>query len=218
MDELDISGKRYISARRAAKENNYHSDYIGQLIRGGKVTGTKVGRAWYVEVESLAGYFGKELPTQEPISVATPVPPEPPHPAPAAMQEHTVTLTKIPTVTSHPLPLTSKRGLTYVPDDAPLYPEVRRKITTSRIVETPSIPRPHPTLPAESIETDEVGAWQTSAPSRTVLPMVLNIVAACIVCALALVASLQISAQITAGIGSPSITTYSFDKNIRLHF
>lgn len=60
MDELEISGKRYLSSRRAAKENHYHADYIGQLIRSGKVIGTKVGRAWYVEEESLGAYFAGE--------------------------------------------------------------------------------------------------------------------------------------------------------------
>jgi hypothetical protein len=60
MEELQISGKRYISSRRAAKDHKYHSDYIGQLVRAGKVSGQKVGRAWYVEAESLAVYLGKE--------------------------------------------------------------------------------------------------------------------------------------------------------------
>lgn len=60
MDELDISGKRFISSKRAAKDNKYHVDYIGQLIRGGKIIGSKVGRTWYVEAESLAAYLGKE--------------------------------------------------------------------------------------------------------------------------------------------------------------
>ena len=60
MDELEISGKRFISSKRAAKENRYHVDYIGQLIRGGKIVGTKVGRAWYVDENSLAAYLGKE--------------------------------------------------------------------------------------------------------------------------------------------------------------
>lgn len=65
MDEIEISGKRYISSRRAAKENRYHVDYIGQLIRGGKVLGTKVGRTWYVDEESLAGYLDKEYTKSE---------------------------------------------------------------------------------------------------------------------------------------------------------
>lgn len=64
MDELEISGKRYISTKRAGKEHGYHSDYIGQLIRGKKVTGQKVGRAWYVEQVSLADYLGKEAPAE----------------------------------------------------------------------------------------------------------------------------------------------------------
>jgi len=65
MDELEISGKRYISSRRAAKEHGYHSDYIGQLIRGGKVVGQKVGRSWYVEEASLIAYFSAEKTTPE---------------------------------------------------------------------------------------------------------------------------------------------------------
>jgi hypothetical protein len=60
MDELEISGKRYISARRAAKEYKYHSDYIGQLIRGKKLLGRKVGRSWYVELDSMKAFFGGE--------------------------------------------------------------------------------------------------------------------------------------------------------------
>lgn len=60
MDALHISGKWYISSRRAAKEHGYHADYIGQLIRTGKVKGQKVGRAWYVLADSLADYFEKE--------------------------------------------------------------------------------------------------------------------------------------------------------------
>jgi len=60
MDELEIAGKQYISTRRAGREHGYHSDYIGQLIRGKKVQGQKVGRSWYVDAESLATYLGKE--------------------------------------------------------------------------------------------------------------------------------------------------------------
>jgi hypothetical protein len=68
MDELTIGGKRYISARRAAREHRYHSDYIGQLVRAGKVVGQKVGRSWYVEEDSLLKYFNGEAP-QAPVSL-----------------------------------------------------------------------------------------------------------------------------------------------------
>jgi hypothetical protein len=60
MDELMISGKRYISSRRAGKEYHYHADYIGQLVRAGKVAGQKVGRSWYVAEASLASYLRHE--------------------------------------------------------------------------------------------------------------------------------------------------------------
>lgn len=60
MDELQISGKRFISSRRLAREHGYTADYLGQLIRGGKVVGQKVGRAWYVDAASFDAYLGGE--------------------------------------------------------------------------------------------------------------------------------------------------------------
>ncbi len=80
MDELQISGRRFISSRRIAKENGYTSDYVGQLIRGGKVTGQKVGRAWYVDAESFDKYLGGESAVIAPIVQEIPkvaVEPEP---------------------------------------------------------------------------------------------------------------------------------------------
>lgn len=75
MEELEISGKRYISTRRAAREHGYHSDYMGQLIRGKKVVGQKVGRAWYIEEGSLNAYLGHgQVPEPTPVvSPAAPV-------------------------------------------------------------------------------------------------------------------------------------------------
>jgi len=65
MDSLVIEGKEYISAKRAAREHSYTMDYVGQLIRGGKLSGQKVGRSWYVEHDSLTAYVrslaGKEM-------------------------------------------------------------------------------------------------------------------------------------------------------------
>lgn len=66
MDELEISGQRYISTRLAGKLHHYHADYIGQLIRGGKVDGQKVGRAWYVHADSLEAYLKKEAAPHKP--------------------------------------------------------------------------------------------------------------------------------------------------------
>ncbi|OGC83831.1 hypothetical protein A3D68_02455 [Candidatus Adlerbacteria bacterium RIFCSPHIGHO2_02_FULL_52_17] len=99
MDELEISGRRYISSRRAAKEHKYHSDYIGQLIRGGKVEGQKVGRAWYVGAESLAAYLNKENVEEMPTGgdgSATVVEKEPTEVIAAGSEPEPVTLTTTP--------------------------------------------------------------------------------------------------------------------------
>lgn len=77
MDEVEISGKRYISTRLAAKEHKYHADYIGQLVRAKKIVGQKVGRSWYVDVDSTATYFGKEavrIESPAPIAIVHDVP------------------------------------------------------------------------------------------------------------------------------------------------
>lgn len=75
MDELEIGGKRYLSTRRAGREHKYTADYIGQLIRAGKVVGKKVGRAWYVEEASLSRYLNGEPAMQkqetEPVAYIT---------------------------------------------------------------------------------------------------------------------------------------------------
>ena len=65
MDPLEISGRRFLSTRRAAKDHKYTADYVGQLIRGGKVVGKKVGRSWYVDEQSLNAYLSGALP--EPV-------------------------------------------------------------------------------------------------------------------------------------------------------
>jgi len=56
MDELTISGKKYISSKRAAEISGYAKDYIGQLARAQKIKATRVGRTWYVLEEALLGH------------------------------------------------------------------------------------------------------------------------------------------------------------------
>jgi len=98
MDELEIDGKKYLSSKRAAREHKYHIDYIGQLIRAGKVVGKKVGRSWYVEEASLKSYLLAEAgapaapstPAIEPAfqqaPAETPAAPEPAYRAPVEQE------------------------------------------------------------------------------------------------------------------------------------
>lgn len=70
MDELDIGGKKYISSRRAGEITGYAKDYIGQLARAEKIIGTRVGRAWYVDEQSLRRHAGMALrDTEGPVEV-----------------------------------------------------------------------------------------------------------------------------------------------------
>lgn len=56
MEVLELDGKRYVKASKAAREAGYTSDYIGQLCRSGSVDAHLVGRSWYVDVDQLANH------------------------------------------------------------------------------------------------------------------------------------------------------------------
>ena len=161
MDELEIAGRRYLSTRRAGKEHKYHSDYIGQLIRGGKVVGKKVGRSWYVEEESLNAYLNGEgqkskgvvkkvaaEPIEEPVVVA--VEPEPViksepvlEPIKVSVEEKIIEPIAVQKVEEeHRILINTPKtrqnkssGLHYIADDAPLLPEIHSK-KISKIVST----------------------------------------------------------------------------------
>ncbi len=59
MDEIIVAGKRYISSKRASALSGYAKDYVGQLIRQGKIPGTRVGRAWYADMEAILKHSGR---------------------------------------------------------------------------------------------------------------------------------------------------------------
>jgi hypothetical protein len=75
VDELEIQGKKYISSKRAAELTGYAKDYVGQLARAGKVPGTRVGRAWYVEETAFLSHFSpeREKPALEVIEERVPL-------------------------------------------------------------------------------------------------------------------------------------------------
>jgi excisionase family DNA binding protein len=58
MDELEIQGKKLISSKRAAEITGYAKDYIGQLIRAGKIQGIRFGRAWFVDEDEVKAHAG----------------------------------------------------------------------------------------------------------------------------------------------------------------
>jgi len=180
MDELEIAGKRYLSTRRAAKDHKYTSDYVGQLIRGGKVVGKKVGRSWYVEEQSLNAYLNGEAATPAPVLAEVPVVKTAPAPVerlvvepvaevakevePVAIKEEEEktfepVVIKTKTLEEHHIPIRTSTyvekekpavGLRYVVDDEPALPEIKRK---SAVTVSPTVARVV-TEPAEEIEEE----------------------------------------------------------------
>ncbi len=135
MDELEISGKRYLSSKRAAKEHKYHADYIGQLIRAGKVLGTKVGRAWYVEAESLAEYLASESTQTAPVytpAVAPVAQIKKEEPRAALPHSYSVPIKKVAWDEPAPAQPTLKTNtLRYIADDEPLFPTIQKTTYTA---------------------------------------------------------------------------------------
>lgn len=53
---IEIEGKEYISAAKAAKITTYAQDYVGQLARASKIPSKQIGGRWYVEKEALLSH------------------------------------------------------------------------------------------------------------------------------------------------------------------
>jgi hypothetical protein len=184
MDELEISGRRFLSTRRAAKDHKYTSDYVGQLIRGGKVTGKKVGRSWYVDEQSLNAYLNGEIvpETLAQTSIAKSVIEKTSEPVvevkkevPTFQQVESRTsdqsigekkfepvIIKSKTIEEHHIPIRTKIsepelpsiGLRYVSDDEPALPQIQRKTAVTNIAPVPI--RPVPVSTAQTQVEDEV--------------------------------------------------------------
>ena len=201
MDELQISGKRFISSRRLARDHGYTADYLGQLIRGGKVSGQKVGRAWYVDAASFDAYLGgektlAELPEEKVLGSASPQPDHflqevPPLqvPAPAIESVPVVVPEKIKTVIEAPvhyIPLHIKTtetkpetGLRYYPDAESSLPEIRSNREVSiqaqaKIFEAP-LPRRASKLPMIAFGTAALAVFIFSAVLSSALSLNLSI-------------------------------------------
>ncbi len=64
MDEIIVNQIKYISSKRASAATGYAKDYVGQLVRQGKVDARKVGRSWYVNEVQILQHSGKSSPKE----------------------------------------------------------------------------------------------------------------------------------------------------------
>ncbi|MBY0539738.1 helix-turn-helix domain-containing protein, partial [Patescibacteria group bacterium] len=63
---LNLQGSEYLSAREAGELFGYSPDYVSRLCRNGQVRSQRVGKAWFVEHESLKAFSLKsELEAEE---------------------------------------------------------------------------------------------------------------------------------------------------------
>lgn len=72
MESVVFDGKEFVKASVLAEKFRYTQDYLGQLCRGKKVDARLVGRAWYINLDSLnshrtARYKAVTKPDSEPI-------------------------------------------------------------------------------------------------------------------------------------------------------
>lgn len=229
MDELEISGKRYISSKRIAKENRYHPDYVGQLIRGGKIIGTKVGRAWYVEEQSFADYLnGEDKAYQAPVAV----PPPPREMHPIATEKKREEIIVHPTPEQHvavrpaaPVvePAIKKTSLTYVSDSSPLFPAVKRSSDVrpapvyKEVYESPVVEVAAPAPREEVAMYEEVEEEQKQEVRRKIGAgaVILSLTAAAAVFfAIAFFGSVAINSTVSVEKGKPASVAYSQEKTL----
>ncbi|MBL7045845.1 MAG: helix-turn-helix domain-containing protein [Parcubacteria group bacterium] len=62
MDQIQLSDRNYISAKRGAEITGYTQDYIGQLCRGGKIPAKRIGSNWYLSESDLMNYKSGKAP------------------------------------------------------------------------------------------------------------------------------------------------------------
>jgi hypothetical protein len=244
MDELEISGKRYISAKRIAKENQYHSDYVGQLIRAGRIIGTKVGRAWYVDEASFNEYLGKERGSFEtPMHVRTEPVQRPPvaftqpeenftsrYPTSPAVQTvypqepqefaqelpvRKFFVEEAPVIEKKPVVKTS---LTYLSDNSPLFPAIqkRAKEMPKPIVPQAVEPYKEEYTPADTIYTRPVTLEPTK--KRSVFKLGLALVSLTLIAGVfftfAFFGSVGINSTLIVEQGKPASVMYSQEKTL----
>lgn len=117
---ISFDGKDYVSSSRAAKLTGYNPDYVGQLARAGKVLSRQIGKRWYIEREGLLAH------KKEKDALL------------AGVQAEAAGLVRPEPVVFAPKPEEDRRPqLTYVREEARLFPELSRPQPAPAATPTP---------------------------------------------------------------------------------
>lgn len=57
---IEFNNSAYYSTKKAAEEVEYSRDYISRLCRNDEVDARRVGRSWYVQIDSLKSYIEEQ--------------------------------------------------------------------------------------------------------------------------------------------------------------
>ena len=155
MDELIVNQTKYISSKRAAALTGYARDYIGQLIRQGKLDAQRVGRAWYVSEVSIKTHAGIAVPATAAV-------------APTSLARVN-RFPVVPGTIEYALPKTWSE-IRYLTDDAPLFPisDNRVALFTSEIAN--KINAPANVDQAERVKITVIRPRQHVITSRASVP------------------------------------------------
>jgi len=122
---INVDGKEYVSAARAAKLADYNQDYIAQLARAGKVPSRQMGNRWYIEPTALL------LHRQEKDAMLR------------AVQAEAVGLKRPELrIVSSPVSFSKQRIdlpiMSYAKEDRPLFPEIAESVALKAVPNTES--------------------------------------------------------------------------------
>lgn len=116
---LNLEGKEYVSAAKAAKLADYAQDYVGQLARAGKIPSKQIGNRWYVEKDALLAHRSEKdallaAVQAESVGLKRPV-----------QSQISTQVTPLVAVPSQFTANTSGPLLSYMPDERDLLPVLR---------------------------------------------------------------------------------------------
>lgn len=142
MESVIFDGKEYIKASVLAERFNYTQDYLGQLCRAKKVDARLVGRAWYLNLDSLQGHKKTRYKSPEklPVDPKKPTLPTPQHFLTRIDVESVLKKKTVKILKNNKAGKLNEYAVKYENDDYSLIPRVNRT----------SVSKPINILPADS--------------------------------------------------------------------
>ncbi|MFH0804192.1 MAG: hypothetical protein V1896_01145, partial [Candidatus Zambryskibacteria bacterium] len=122
--DINLHGKKYISARRASEITGYTSDYVGQLCRAKKIDSKLIGRSWYVLKKDILKHKNSNTKSSEEISR------KPLFVSSKDFGKKKKTVNKTRSKILEPVVFRSglnTKKIAYIKDDSPLFPVISRK-------------------------------------------------------------------------------------------